>query len=185
MKKKHKQYSRPKRPFDKTRIDEEEKIKKEYGLKNKKEIWKSESRIKSIREKAKKLISAPLEEQKELFGRLGKIGIKVDSIADILSLDKKDYLDRRLQTIVLKKNLAKTVKGARQFITHKKILVDGKVVDSPSYIVPTKFEDKISLKIKEKKVKKKEEPIEDVKNEEIVEEKSEENQENKPDGDKE
>jgi len=58
MKRKHKKYSKPKRPFDKERIDEESGIKKEFGLKNKKEIWRAEARIKSIREKAKKLISA-------------------------------------------------------------------------------------------------------------------------------
>ena len=34
MKRKHKIYSRPKRPFDKVRIDEEAKIKEEFGLKN-------------------------------------------------------------------------------------------------------------------------------------------------------
>ena len=56
MKRKHKIYSRPKRPFDKTRIEEEGKIKEEFGLKNKKEIWKADARIKEIREKAKKLI---------------------------------------------------------------------------------------------------------------------------------
>ena len=63
MKRKHKAYSKPKRPFDKARIDEEKGIKKEFGLKNKKEIWKSESKIKTIREKAKKLISASKEDQ--------------------------------------------------------------------------------------------------------------------------
>ena len=57
MKRKHKQYSKPKRPFDKVRIDEEAKIKEEFGLKNKKEIWRAEARIKSIREKAKGLIA--------------------------------------------------------------------------------------------------------------------------------
>ena len=51
MKRKHKIYSRPKKPFDKVRIIEEEQIKKEFGLKNKKEIWRSDSRIKVIRGK--------------------------------------------------------------------------------------------------------------------------------------
>ena len=90
MKRKHKQYSKPKRPFDKTRIDEESKIKKEFGLKNKKEIWRAEKKVKVIREKAKKLIPADAKKQKELFERLKKIGLNVDSIADVLSLDKKD-----------------------------------------------------------------------------------------------
>ena len=150
MKRKHKRYSRPKRPFDKTRIEEEAKIKEEFGLKNKVEIWKAESQIKSMRSKAIKLIPANPEDQKALFERLKKIGLKVNSIADVLSLDKKDYLNRRLQTVVAKKRIATTPKQARQMITHKKILVSGRVVDSPSYIVPINLEDKISLKEKTK-----------------------------------
>ncbi len=148
MKRKHKKYSRPKRPFDKNRIEEEARIKNEFGLKNKKEIWRAEARIKSIREKAKKLISATPKEQKALFDRLKKTGLNVNSIADVLSLDKKDYLNRRLQTLVVKKRLAKTQKSARQLITHRKILVGEKFVDSPSYIVPVELEDKIISKQK-------------------------------------
>lgn len=150
MKKKHKQYSKPKKPFEKERILEEEEIKKEFGLKNKKEIWKSESKIKSIRDRVKKLISAGSGEQKVFFNGLKKIGLDVNSIADVLSLNKKDYLKRRLQTVVVSKKIATTQKSARQLITHKKIFVDGNVVDSPSYIVPVALENKISLKIKQK-----------------------------------
>ncbi len=162
MKRKHKQYSKPKRPFDKVRIDEEAEIKTEFGLKNKKEIWRADAQIKSIREKAKKLIPAKPEEQKALFERLKKIGLNVNSIADVLSLEKTDYLNRRLQTIVLKKRLTTTTKSARQLITHKKVLVDGKVINSPSYIVPVAVEGKITLKKKTKKIKE-EKPVEDVK----------------------
>ena len=146
MKRKHKQYSRPKRPFDKARIEEEAKIREEYGLKNKIEIWKTNSQLRSIREKAKKLISANPEQQKALFERLKKIGFKVNSISDVLSLEKKDYLNRRLQTLVFKKKIARSPKQARQMIVHKKILVDNRVIDSPSYIVPIEFEEKISAK---------------------------------------
>jgi small subunit ribosomal protein S4 len=153
MKKKHKQYSKPKRPFDKARIEEEAVIKKEFGLKNKKEIWKAEAKIKHIREKAKKLISAKPEEQKALFDRLNKIGLNVNSIPNVLSLDKKNYLQRRLQTVVLKKRLATTTKSARQLITHKKILVDGKIISIPSYTVPIALENKITVKHKPKKIK--------------------------------
>jgi len=156
MQKKHKRYSKPKRPFDKERILEEGEIKKEFGLKNKKEIWKSESEIKVIRERAKKLISADEKEQKEFFDRLKKIGLNVNTISDVLSLDKKDYLNRRLQTIVVSKKLATTQKSARQLITHKKVMVNGEVVSSPSYIVPVSLENKIFLKQKpmKKEIKK-------------------------------
>lgn len=155
MKRKHKTYSRPKRPFDKVRIEEEAGIMEEFGLKNKREIWKADAKIKSIREKAKKLISSKPEEQKALFNKLNEMGLKVNSISSVLSLDKQDYMRRRLQTIVVAKKLATTPKQARQLITHKKVFVDGKAVDSPSYIVSVELEGKIKLKEK-KKIKKKE-----------------------------
>ncbi len=165
MKRKHKRYSKPKRPFEKTRIDEEARIIKEFGLKNKREIWKAEAKINSIREKAKKLISAEPREQEALFNRLKKIGINVNSIADVLSLNKEDYLRRRLQTILVIKRLATTMKIARQLITHKKVLIDGKAVNSPSYIVPTELENKISLKPAKRKENQKENKSEEKKNE--------------------
>jgi len=92
MKRKHKIYSKPKRPFDKERIDEEAGIKKEFGLKNKKEIWRADAKIKLIREKAKNLISASPEEQRVLFDGLNAIGLNVNSIGNVLILDKRDYL---------------------------------------------------------------------------------------------
>ena len=167
MKRKHKKYSRPKRPFDKVRIGEEAKIKEEFGLKNKKEIWKAEAKVKSMREKAKKLIGKDAKEQQALFDRLKKTGLKVNSIGDALSLEKKDYLKRRLQTVLVDKKLANTAKSARQLITHRKVLVNGKVLDSPSYIVPVELENKISLKVMKKKTKK-EEKQKDVEKNQIV-----------------
>lgn len=160
MKRKHKKYSKPKRPFDKVRIQEESQIKEEFGLKNKREIWKTEAKIKSIREQAKKLISADEKEKESFFKRLGKIGLKVNSIGDVLALDIKDFLKRRLQTILVDKKMASTLKGARQLITHKKVLINEKIMNSPSYIVPVELENKISLKPHKKKIVK-----EEVKNE--------------------
>ncbi len=152
MKKKHKKYSRPKRPFDKVRIEEEAQIKKEFGLKNKKEIWKADARIDSMRETAKKLITASEKEKEVFLKKLQKIGLDVKSLADVLSLDKKDYLKRRLQTIVHKKKLVPTIKTARQMIVHKKVLVDNKIINKPSYIVPVELENKITLKQSKKKI---------------------------------
>ena len=156
MKRKHKTYSKPRRPFDKARIEEEAIIKEEFGLKNKKEIWRADARIKEMREKAKKLISSNPEEQGKLFARLRKIGFDVNSIGNVLSLDKRDYLKRRLQTVLVNKRLARTPKSARQLITHRKVLVGGKGIDSPSYIVPIELEDKITIKSVTKKAKPKE-----------------------------
>jgi small subunit ribosomal protein S4 len=161
MKRKHKQYSRPKRPFEKSRIQEEAVIKKKYGLKNKKEIWRADAKISSIRSKAKKLISSSQSEQKIFFEQLKKIGFRVNSISDVLSLTKEDYLNRRLQTVVLNKKLATTPKMARQLITHKKVLVNGRAINSPSYIVSIELENKITLKskkIKKQEIKQEEKP---------------------------
>ena len=154
MKRKHKTYSRPKRPFDKARIEEEASLKKDFGLKNKREIWKANAKIKSMRERAKKLIPAAAEEQEAFFDKLKKIGFEVNSIADVLSLDVRDYLKRRLQTILVDKKLATKPKSARQLITHKKVMINGKVVNTPSFIVSVALEKKISLKPKKEKPKK-------------------------------
>jgi len=165
MKRKHKTYSRPKRPFDKTRIQEEAGIKKEFGLKNKREIWKADAKIKSIREKAKKLISADENDKIAFYNRLRKIGFKVNSISDVLSLDKKDYLKRRLQTILVNKGIARTPKSSRQLITHKKVLIAGNSINSPSYIVPIDLENKISIKPSKEKKKIVKENIAEIENE--------------------
>jgi len=154
MKRQHKIYSKPKRPFDKKRIEEENEIKKEFGLKNKKEIWRAEAKIKLFREKAKKLISSDEKSQKDFFEKLKKIGLNANSISDVLALDKKDYLNRRLQTVLFKEGLVSTVKTARQLITHKKVLIDNKVMNSPSYTVPKRLECKITIKKMKTKSKK-------------------------------
>src|SRR3989344_5852929 len=122
MKRKHKIYSRPKRPFDKPRIEEENIVKKEFGLKNKREIWKAEARVSKMRSQAKELITASPEKQDALVKRLQKQGFNVKNLSDILSLTQKDWLERRLQTIVLRKKLANTPRHSRQLIVHKKIL---------------------------------------------------------------
>ncbi|MBU1129454.1 MAG: 30S ribosomal protein S4 [Nanoarchaeota archaeon] len=163
MKRKHKKYSRPKTPFDKERLEQEAKLKKIFGLKNKKEIWRAQKKINSIRTKAKNLISSSETEKKEFFDRLGKIGLKVNSLAEVLSLNVEDYLKRRLQTVLIAKNLARTPKQARQLITHKKVLIKGRAVDSPSYVVPVLLEDKIL--IKKKKIKEKVEDKKEVEGE--------------------
>jgi len=165
MKRKHKKYSRPKTPFDKERLEQEAKLKKIFGLKNKKEIWRAQKKINSIRTKAKNLISSSETEKKEFFDRLGKIGLKVNSLAEVLSLNVEDYLKRRLQTVLIAKNLARTPKQARQLITHKKVLIKGRAVDSPSYVVPVLLEDKILIKKKNKKIKEKVEDKKEVEGE--------------------
>ena len=69
MIRKKNRFSRPKKPFESTRITEENKLRAQYGLKNKKEIWKSVAKITYYRTRAKALAKSPVEEQ-EVRGSL-------------------------------------------------------------------------------------------------------------------
>ena len=167
MIRKRRKYTRPKKLHDKVRTDEENLILKKYGLKNKREIWKADARISSIRDRAKGLITKGADEQEKFVKKLVKEGFNVKKIQDILALTKEDILERRLQTVLAKKRIAKTSKGARQMITHKHVMISGNVVNIPSYHVNLDEESKIELKLKNREKKpgktkeiKKEEPAE-------------------------
>lgn len=160
IKKKRKLFSRPKKLFDRARMDEENVLVKRYGLKNKREIWKAKTAVSKLRRRAKALIGKELEEQQKFFDKLNKMGMKITDVSDVLALTEENLFERRLQTVLFKKKMANTVKSARQLIVHKNVLVDGKVVNVPSFIVTKDLEDKISLKEKKVKVKKVEAPVE-------------------------
>lgn len=147
-------YVRPRKLWDKARILEEKKIKKEYGLKNMREIWKAEAFVDKIRDIAKKLIVASPEEQKAFIQNLAKYGFvnANANIDDVLAIDKRKILDRRLQTIVYKLGLANTIKQARQFVVHGHVFVNGKRVNKPSYIVSLDEEKTIELSPVVKKI---------------------------------
>jgi len=168
MKKQSKKYSKPRRPFDKARIEEENVLKEKYGLKNKKEIWKADASIGKIRNLAKQLITLSEEEQTAFVKRLQKKGFNVNSIAEALALDKEDWLKRRLQTIVFTKKLTNTPKQARQFLVHKHVSIGNQIVNIPSYQVSLEEEPLVKLNLVLKTVKPKSK-IEEIK-EEVVEE---------------
>jgi len=148
---KKKKYSKPRKLYDKVRIEEENELLRNYGLKNKREIWKADSAIERIRKQAKSLITADKEKQDVLLEKLNKIGFKVEKIADILALNKEDWLKRRLQSFLVEKKLAKP-KEARQLIAHKHVKVDGKIINIPSYIVKIKEESKIEVSKSKKEI---------------------------------
>ena len=155
IRRQHKKYSRPRKAFDTERITEENEVVKKYGLKNKKEIWKAEAQVKRLRGIAKSLITASAEEQKAFIERLAAKGFLKEGshIDDVLDLKREDYLNRRLQTIVLRKGLGRTPKHARQMITHRFIVIDDKIVNIPSYVVNLKEEKLVTVKqLKPKKI---------------------------------
>lgn len=151
MIRKKKSYKRPKKAFEKSRIAEENALLEKYALKNKIEIWKSIAKVDYFRHRAKALAKLPLEEQQVLFNKLRNLGLNTNTISDVLALKTEDILERRLPTVLFKKGLAKTPQQARQLVVHKKILIDGKIIDVPSYLISIDEENKISIKIKKPK----------------------------------
>ena len=144
-KKIRKKYETPSHPWIKARIVEESRIRKKYATGNKKEIWKMESVLKNFKTRAKNLIVLDSPQSKietqQLFTRVQELGLlHKATFDDILGLSLDDLMDRRLQTVVFKKGLARSVKQARQFIVHEHVLVDGKKITSPSYLVKVKEE---------------------------------------------
>lgn len=146
-------YSPPEHPWRKDRIAQEYLLAGEYGLKNKREIWRARYIIKKFRRMIRALRSTndPAKKNKitqdlkrlvvERYGLLSN----EDPIDKVLDLDEEDLLKRRLQTLVYMKGLARTIYQARQFIVHGHVRVDGRRIRSPGYLVPVALENKITI----------------------------------------
>jgi small subunit ribosomal protein S4 len=82
----------------------------------------------------------------ELVTRLKKIGLLPETavLDDVLDLATEDILERRLQTIVFRKGLAKTIYQARQLITHGHVTIGNQRITVPSYIVAREEENNIA-----------------------------------------
>ncbi len=143
-----KHYDTPSHPWQKVRIEEEAGLIHQYGLKNKKEIWKANTKVREMRRQARKLTakSSDLQAQKErdlLLAKLNRLGIleQNSSLEDILRMSPENILNRRLQTQVYLQGLASTVKQSRQLIIHGHIAIDGAVTRVPGMLV-TKLQEK-------------------------------------------
>lgn len=148
--KQRKKYSKPKHPWRIERIEEESELEKTYGLKNKKEIWKTKSMLRGFRGQARRLLAETSEEaekeKKDLLAKLKRMGVvDSDNLDDVLAVKETDILNRRLQTIVYKKGYANTIKHARQLICHKHVKVGDHKVNVPSYLVPKAQEEQVAL----------------------------------------
>ncbi len=142
-----KKWEGPKHPWIKERLLKEIELVGRYGLKNKKELWIAETMARKLRHRARQLLALPEEIRQEqmraLLDRLYEMGLveKDASLDDILGLTAANILERRLQTIVYKKGLARTIYQARQMIVHGHIAIGGRRVTSPGYLVHRQEED--------------------------------------------
>jgi small subunit ribosomal protein S4 len=156
-KRRKKRYEKPRRPWEMKRIKEEKELTEKYGLKNKREIWKAASIIKKCRREIRAILAEmaemkpsehTLRKQEDIMVSLKrkgilKVGETTMKLEDVLALGIEDVLERRLQTRVYKKELANSIKHARQLIVHGHIAVDGRRVTIPSYIICEDEEGKI------------------------------------------
>jgi small subunit ribosomal protein S4 len=122
-----------------------------FGLRNKRELWKSQTHLSSIRKQARTLLAATeqvrLREEKRLLDSLRKSGLvsEAATLDDILSLTVEDLLSRRLQTMVFKKGMALSPLHARQLIVHGHVSVGNRIITIPGYEVGHSEEGTIAL----------------------------------------
>lgn len=145
-----KTYVTPRRPFEKARLDQELKLIGQYGLRNKREVWRVKYSLAKIRKAARELLTLEDKSPKRLFEgnallrRLVRIGVldeskmKLDYVLGLKVLDLQaccklssffppfvlqieDFLERRLQTQVFKSGLAKSIHHARVLIRQRHI----------------------------------------------------------------
>merc|ERR1711962_351340 len=137
-------YTTPRRPFEKARLDQELKLIGEYGLRNKREVWRVKYSLALIRSAARELLTLEEKAPKRLFEgnallrRLVRTGVLSDDrmkLDYVLGLKIEDFLERRLQTQVFKLGLAKSIHHARVLIKQRHIRVRKQVVNVPSFIV--------------------------------------------------
>ncbi|MHB8633761.1 MAG: 30S ribosomal protein S4 [Thermoplasmatota archaeon] len=148
-------YDTPSHPWQGERIKAENEVKAKFGLKNKTEIWKAQTRLREVRSQARQLIARSrdpsdqqaAQEARQLIARLQRIGYVGENatLNEVLGMDLERILNRRLQSQVYLKGLVRTPNQARQFISHGCIKIGERRVTVPSYVVRRGEEDQITI----------------------------------------
>ena len=128
-----------------------------YGLKNKREVWRVQYVLARIRKAARELLTLEPNDPRRIFEgealikRMIRIGVlsKEESQLDyVLGLTTKQFLERRLQTIVFQNQYAQSIHHARTLIFQKKIAFNrglrSPIINIPSFIVRKENENKIN-----------------------------------------
>ncbi len=148
-KRQRKKFDSPRFPWQIDTLEAELKILGEYGLRNKREIWRHKTLLSNYRGIGRSLLGKSADErktqEKQLLGKLNRLGIlhEESQLDDVLDLALDDILARRLQTLVFRRGLSQSIQQARQLIAHGHISIDGQKVSAPSYLVLRDEEEKI------------------------------------------
>jgi small subunit ribosomal protein S4 len=149
-KKSRKRWQGPRHPWKKDNLIKELSLVGKFGLRNKRELWCSNSVLKSYRKQAGAILaleeSARVVKEKDLINKLSKLGLLEEGavLDSILGLSVEDILERRLQTILIKNNKATTPYQSRQMIVHGHVRIGNRRVSSPGYLVSRTEESQIS-----------------------------------------
>jgi small subunit ribosomal protein S4 len=148
-----KSYHRPRRIWTTDQLNSELYILGSFGLRNKRELWKAQTEVARFRNQARALLALATEARTEKEGRLlkslNRLGLVNESASldDVLNLKIEDLLERRLQTIVMKKGGTKSPHQARQVVVHGHVSIGDRIVNLPGYIVKKEEEDLIRLRV--------------------------------------
>ncbi len=140
-KKARKQFSRPRSPWRADQLAQELYLLGTFGLRNKRELWRAQTQLSSVRKQARTLLAATQvvreREEKKLLDSLRRKGLigEAATLDDILSLTVEDMLGRRLQSMVFKKGMALSPLHSRQLIVHGHVAVGDRIITVPGYEV--------------------------------------------------
>ena len=79
-----KTYVTPRRPYEKPRLDAELKIIGQFGLRNKREVWRVKYTLAKIRKAARELLTLEEKDEKRLFQ--GKLSIFIQHKQSVYSI---------------------------------------------------------------------------------------------------
>lgn len=148
--KQKKKYQAPRFSWQPDIIRDELRLVGQYGLRNKRELWRNKTMLSKFRGIARSLMGQTHEERREkekmILARLKKLGIihQTAVLDNVLDLTIEDILERRIQTIVYRKGLARSIHQARQLVTHGHIAIGNRRVTVPSYLVTQEEEEKLT-----------------------------------------
>merc|ERR1712086_996694 len=134
----------PRRAYDKERLDAELKMIGQFGLKNKREIWRNGLILSKVRATARTLLTKDEKDPQRIFEgqalmrrmiRYGILDEDKQRLDYVLELKVENVMERRLQTLVFKRSLAKSIHHARVLIRQRHIRVGHQIVDVPSFMV--------------------------------------------------
>ncbi|XP_060975007.1 small ribosomal subunit protein uS4y isoform X1 [Cannabis sativa] len=125
-----KTFKKPRRPYEKERLDAELKLVGEYGLRCKRELWRVQYVLSRIRNNARMLLTLDEKNPRRIFegeallrrmNRYGLLDESQNKLDYVLALTVENFLERRLQTLVFKSGMAKSIHHARVLIRQRHI----------------------------------------------------------------